>query len=193
MIICNENDSAVFRKIQMVVALLGNLMSQISCNFLLTIFQLSIKIERWRFIKMKLGLFCESKRQSWLISEWWSTDQQLVDGHCSFYVVFLLPNWILQVYIVGVPADCAKKRTRIIEDDWAPVWDEEFTYPLTVPELALLRIEVREYDRSEKDDFGGQTCLPVSELKPGFRAVPLYNKKGVKYNSVKLLVRFQFV
>lgn len=104
-----------------------------------------------------------------------------------------MKDFFLQVYIVGVPADCSKKKTRIIADDWAPVWDEEFTFPLTVPELALLRIEVREYDRSEKDDFGGQTCLPVTELKPGIRAIPLYDKKGDKYKSVKLLMRFQFI
>lgn len=103
------------------------------------------------------------------------------------------PDFYTKVYIVGVPADCSKKKTRIIVDDWAPVWDEELTFPLTVPELALLRIEVREYDRSEKDDFGGQTCLPVAELKPGIRAIPLYDKKGDKYKSVKLLMRFQFI
>ncbi|XP_015877401.3 phosphoinositide phospholipase C 6 [Ziziphus jujuba] len=103
------------------------------------------------------------------------------------------PDFYTKVHIFGVPADCAKSKTKIIEDDWAPVWDEEFKFPLTVPELALLRIEVREYDRSEKDDFGGQTCLPVSELKPGIRAVSLYDKKGEKLKSVRLLMRFQFV
>ncbi|KAI7995040.1 Phosphoinositide phospholipase C 6 [Camellia lanceoleosa] len=56
---------------------------------------------------------------------------------------------------------------RIIEDNWIPAWNEEFEFPLTVPELALLRIKVHEYDISEKDDFGGQTCLPVSELRSG--------------------------
>ncbi|PON37567.1 Phosphoinositide phospholipase C family [Parasponia andersonii] len=104
------------------------------------------------------------------------------------------PDFYTKVYIAGVPADCAKKKTKVIDDDWAPVWDEEFTFPLTVPELALLRIEVREHDRSlEKDDFGGQTCLPVSDIKPGIRAVPLYDKKGEKFKSVKLLMRFQFI
>ncbi|KAK9282589.1 hypothetical protein L1049_010806 [Liquidambar formosana] len=103
------------------------------------------------------------------------------------------PDFYTKVYIVGVPADVSKKRTKIIEDDWVPVWDEEFTFPLTVPELALLRIEVREYDMSEKDDFGGQTCLPVSELRSGIRTVPLFDKKGDKLKSVKLLMRFQFV
>ncbi|KAG8490434.1 hypothetical protein CXB51_013641 [Gossypium anomalum] len=95
----------------------------------------------------------------------------------------------LKIYIVGVPADEAKKKTKIIEDDWCPVWDEEFSFPLTVPELALLRIEVREYDMSEKDDFGGQTCLPVPELRTGFRSVPLHDKKGVKHKNVRLLMR----
>ncbi|PIN03379.1 Phosphoinositide-specific phospholipase C [Handroanthus impetiginosus] len=102
------------------------------------------------------------------------------------------PDFYTKIYILGVPADNAKRKTRIIEDDWAPYWDQEFTFPLRVPELALLRIEVREYDRSDKDDFGGQTCLPVSELRPGFRAVPLYDKKGQKFKSVRLLMKFQF-
>lgn len=98
----------------------------------------------------------------------------------------------MQIYITGVAADVAKKKTRIIEDEWSPNWDEDFSFPLTVPELALLRIEVKEYDRSEKDDFGGQTCFPVSELRPGIRAVPLYDKKGQKFKSVRLLMRFHF-
>ncbi|CAH2058661.1 unnamed protein product [Thlaspi arvense] len=102
------------------------------------------------------------------------------------------PDFYTKMFIVGVPADNAKSKTRIIEDNWYPIWDEEFSFPLTVPELALLRIEVREYDMSEKDDFGGQTCLPVSELRPGIRSVPLYDKKGEKMKSVRLLMRFIF-
>lgn len=91
-----------------------------------------------------------------------------------------------------MPLDAAKCKTRIIEDDWAPYWDQEFTFPLRIPELALLRIEVREHDRSDKDDFGGQACLLVSELRPGIRAVPLYDRKGRKFKSVRLLMRFRF-
>lgn len=99
----------------------------------------------------------------------------------------------MQIGIAGVPADTVMKKSKTLEDNWIPTWEEEFEFPLTVPELALLRIEVHEYDMSEKDDFGGQTCLPISELRKGIRAVPLYNRKGVKYNSVKLLMRFDFV
>nr|GMD02078.1 phosphoinositide phospholipase C 6-like isoform X2 [Ipomoea batatas] len=116
-----------------------------------------------------------------------------LDFSHTHFDAFSPPDFYTKLFIVGAPADCAKRKTRIIEDDWGPIWGEEFEFPLTVPELALLRIEVREYDMSEKDDFGGQTCLPVSELRPGIRSVPLHDKKGEKYKSVRLLMRFQFM
>ncbi|GLT78947.1 hypothetical protein SLA2020_504640 [Shorea laevis] len=103
------------------------------------------------------------------------------------------PDFYAKVEIAGVPADCVMKKTKTIKDNWVPVWNEAFEFPLTVPELALLRIEVNEYDMSYKDDFGGQTCLPVSELRRGIRAVPLFNLEGAKYKSVKLLMRFDFL
>ncbi|KAK9189521.1 hypothetical protein WN943_018119 [Citrus x changshan-huyou] len=103
------------------------------------------------------------------------------------------PDFYARVGIAGVPADTVMKKTKTLEDNWIPSWNEEFEFPLSVPELALLRIEVHEYDMSEKDDFGGQTCLPVSELKQGIRAVPLHDHKGERYKSVKLLMRFEFI
>ncbi|KAG5582335.1 hypothetical protein H5410_052962 [Solanum commersonii] len=103
------------------------------------------------------------------------------------------PDFYVKIGIAGVAADSRVKKTKAIEDNWIPIWNDEFEFPLTVPELALLRVEVHEYDMSEIDDFGGQTCIPVSELRTGIRAVPIYNEKGEKYLSVKLLMRFEFV
>ncbi|TKY56864.1 Phosphoinositide phospholipase C 6 [Spatholobus suberectus] len=77
------------------------------------------------------------------------------------------PDFYAKVRIVGMPADVAKKKTKVMMDNWFPVWDEEFEFRLTVPELALLLIQVKDKDPG-KDDFAGQTCLPVSELKLGF-------------------------
>lgn len=99
--------------------------------------------------------------------------------------------YLAQVGIAGVPADSIMQSTEPIEDEWEPVWNMEFVFPLTVPELALLRIEVMEYDTTKAHDFAGQTCLPVSELRSGIRMVPLYNRKGEKYKSVRLLMRFK--
>ncbi|KAJ4725581.1 Phosphoinositide phospholipase C [Melia azedarach] len=113
-----------------------------------------------------------------------------LDFKQTHFDLYSPPDFYCRVGIAGVPADSIMKKTRTKEDNWTPVWEEEFTFPLTVPELALLRIEVHEYDMSEKDDFAGQTCLPVSELTPGIRAVPLFDRKGEKLHSVRLLMRF---
>ncbi|RAL40710.1 hypothetical protein DM860_008408 [Cuscuta australis] len=115
------------------------------------------------------------------------------DFHKKDFEVFSKPDFYVRVGIVGVPADSKMKKTETVDDNWRPVWDEEFQFPLTVPELALLQIVVNEHDMSEKDDFGGQTCLPISELQRGVRAVPLHDRDGVKFGSVKLLMHFDFV
>ncbi|XP_042481966.1 phosphoinositide phospholipase C 2-like isoform X2 [Macadamia integrifolia] len=115
-----------------------------------------------------------------------------LDFHHTHFDICSPPDFYTKVGIAGVRADTAMKETRTIEDDWTPIWDEDFEFPLTVPELALLQIEVHESDMSGKDDFGGQTCLPVSELRTGIRAVPLHDSMGEKYNNVKLLMRFEF-
>ncbi|CAA7032301.1 unnamed protein product [Microthlaspi erraticum] len=103
------------------------------------------------------------------------------------------PNFYTRVGITGVRADKVMKKTKKEDNTWEPLWDEEFEFQLTVPELALLRIEVHDYNMPEKDDFSGQTCLPVAELRQGIRSVPLYDRKGERLVSVTLLMRFQFV
>ncbi|KAI3757854.1 hypothetical protein L6452_05397 [Arctium lappa] len=98
------------------------------------------------------------------------------------------PDFYARIGIAGVAADSVMKKTKMVEDSWNPAWNEEFEFCLTVPELALLRIEVHEYDMSEKDDFAGQTCLPVTELSKGIRSIPLYSQSGDIFQSVKLLM-----
>lgn len=115
------------------------------------------------------------------------------DFHHTYFDTYSPPDFYARVGIAGVPADNVMKKTKTLDDNWIPNWDEVFVFPLTVPELALLRIEVHEHDTSEQDDFAGQTCLPVSELRQGIRAVPLHTRKGERYKSVKLLMRFEFV
>ncbi|KAG0490493.1 hypothetical protein HPP92_007356 [Vanilla planifolia] len=120
-------------------------------------------------------------------------DGWLVDFKRTHFDNYSPPDFYVRVGIAGVPADCKMEKTRIIEDEWCPTWNQEFTFPLMVPELALLRIEVHEYDMSDKDDFAGQTCLPVSELRPGIRCVPLCSRKGIQYKSARLLMGFSFI
>ncbi|XP_027368438.1 phosphoinositide phospholipase C 2-like [Abrus precatorius] len=111
----------------------------------------------------------------------------------THFDIYSPPDFRVQIGIHGVPDDTDTKYTRTIEDDWVPVWNEMFSFPLTVPELALLYIKVIERDFSGRHDFGGQTCLPVSELREGIRAVRLCNRKGEPYKSVRLLIQLHFV
>ncbi|KAG5603079.1 hypothetical protein H5410_034449 [Solanum commersonii] len=117
------------------------------------------------------------------------------DFHFRHFDYCSPPDFYVRVGMVGVPADANKMRkTKTVNDQWIPIWNEneEFEFPIRVPELALLRIDVKDYDPSGEDEFAGQTCLPVSELRTGIRCVPLYNRRGDVYRSVKLLMRFDF-
>ncbi|CAK9137004.1 unnamed protein product [Ilex paraguariensis] len=115
------------------------------------------------------------------------------DFHHTHFDLYSPPDFYTRVGIAGVPADTRMMETTAIEDQWIPVWDKVFEFPLTVPELALLRIEVMEYDTSKTPDFGGQTCLPLAELRTGIRCVPLHDQKGERFKSVRLLMGFRFI
>lgn len=48
-----------------------------------------------------------------------------------------------------------------------PWWDTEFEFEVAVPELALVRFVVEDYDASSKNDFVGQSTIPLNSLKQG--------------------------
>ncbi|KAG6607309.1 Phosphoinositide phospholipase C 2, partial [Cucurbita argyrosperma subsp. sororia] len=121
------------------------------------------------------------------MGEGWNSEFGL--SHFDFYSP---PDLYVQIGIVGVRDDTTTERTATIQDQWVPVWNAKFSFSISTPELALLRVIVRDHDTSGKDDFAGQTCLPVKELRSGIRAVPLYSKRGEKYKHVKLLMSFEF-
>lgn len=104
---------------------------------------------------------------------------------------FSPPDFYTRVGIAGVGADTVMKRTATIDDNWVPEWKEEFEFDLRVPELAVLRVEVHEENKGTRDDFAGQTCMPISELKPGYRVLALCDEKGNELELVKLLLHFQ--
>ena len=97
---------------------------------------------------------------------------------------------LFQIGIAGIPLDTTSYRTETDADEWFPVWDKEFVFPLRVPELALLYITVKDYDSNTQNDFAGQTCLPLSEIRPGIRAVRLHDRAGEVLKHARLLVRF---
>lgn len=104
---------------------------------------------------------------------------------------FSAPDFYARAGIAGIEADTGMKRSATIDDNWVPIWNAEFEFDLRVPELAVLRLEVHEDDKTGRDDFAGQMCVPVSELKPGYRVVALHDEKGDEMELVKLLLKFE--
>ncbi|KAG7559964.1 Phospholipase C phosphatidylinositol-specific Y domain [Arabidopsis thaliana x Arabidopsis arenosa] len=102
------------------------------------------------------------------------------------------PDLYVRISIAGVPHDEKITKTIVKYNEWKPTWGQEFTFPLTYPDLALISFEVYDYELSTADEFCGQTCLPVSELIEGIRAVPLYDERGEACSSTMLLTRFKW-
>lgn len=93
------------------------------------------------------------------------------------------------IEIHGVQQDNNKKQTKVIENNgFNPNWNEEFTFDIEVPALALVRFVVEDFDMSTKNDFIGQYTLPFTSLKQGYRHIHLLTKNGDPYSSSTLFV-----
>ncbi|RVE61586.1 hypothetical protein OJAV_G00172320 [Oryzias javanicus] len=96
---------------------------------------------------------------------------------------------LVKVEIYGVPEDVAVKETEAIDNNgFNPSWNESFQFGVSVPELALVRFVIEDYDSSSSNEFVAQYTLPFTSLKMGYRHVPLLNKNGDLIPSAGLFV-----
>ncbi|NXS61270.1 PLCD4 phosphodiesterase, partial [Brachypteracias leptosomus] len=124
---------------------------------------------------------------------------------------------LVRVEIHGVPADQARQETKYIENNgephWGtrdlrglllalphppsaccsspgfnPRWDETLQFQLHVPELALVRFVVEDYDKTSRNDFVGQFTLAFANIKPGYRHIHLLSKDGTSIPPSSLFV-----
>ncbi|KAJ8410733.1 hypothetical protein AAFF_G00186900 [Aldrovandia affinis] len=79
----------------------------------------------------------------------------------------------VEVEIIGLPVDCCKEQTRVVDDNgFNPVWEETLSFTLHMAELALVRFLVWDHDPIGRD-FVGQRTVAFSSLMPGYRHVYL--------------------
>ncbi|XP_049605446.1 1-phosphatidylinositol 4,5-bisphosphate phosphodiesterase delta-1a isoform X1 [Syngnathus scovelli] len=101
---------------------------------------------------------------------------------------------LVRLEIYGVWADNATKETHYIDNNgFNPMWNERFQFDIHVPELAILRVVVEDYDATSANDLIGQYCLPLTCVQNGYRHVPLLNKNGDLISSAGLFVHIMLL
>ncbi|KAI1899454.1 hypothetical protein AGOR_G00061960 [Albula goreensis] len=96
---------------------------------------------------------------------------------------------LVRVEIHGVPMDQAKQETRYIDNNgFNPVWYDNLQFTIHVPELALVRFVVEDYDKTSKNDFVGQYTLPFTCIQQGYRHIHLLSKDGTSIPPASLFV-----
>ncbi|XP_060920121.1 1-phosphatidylinositol 4,5-bisphosphate phosphodiesterase delta-1a isoform X1 [Labrus mixtus] len=101
---------------------------------------------------------------------------------------------LVRVEIFGVPADNGSKETHYIENNgFNPMWNEKFHFDIHVPELAMVRFVVEDYDSTSQNDLIGQYCLPLTSVQNGYRHVPLLTKRGDIISSAGLFVHLMLI
>ncbi|XP_028989038.1 1-phosphatidylinositol 4,5-bisphosphate phosphodiesterase delta-3-A-like [Betta splendens] len=93
------------------------------------------------------------------------------------------------VEVHGVPIDNDKKKTHYVENNgFNPRWDCTFNFTVHVPDLALVRFMVEDYDYTSRNDFLGQCTLPFTSLRTGYRHVRLLKLDGSSLSPASLFV-----
>ncbi|XP_041953686.1 1-phosphatidylinositol 4,5-bisphosphate phosphodiesterase eta-2a isoform X2 [Alosa sapidissima] len=79
----------------------------------------------------------------------------------------------VEVEVIGLPVDCCKEQTRVVDDNgFNPMWEETLVFTLSMPELALIRFLVWDHDPIGQD-FIGQRTIAFNSMMPGYRHVYL--------------------
>ncbi|XP_058428749.1 1-phosphatidylinositol 4,5-bisphosphate phosphodiesterase eta-2 isoform X2 [Marmota monax] len=79
----------------------------------------------------------------------------------------------VEVEVIGLPVDCSKEQTRVVDDNgFNPMWEETLVFTVHMPEIALVRFLVWDHDPIGRD-FIGQRTLAFSSMLPGYRHVYL--------------------
>lgn len=96
---------------------------------------------------------------------------------------------LVRVEIYGVPRDQSRGETGYINNNgFNPVWNEPLNFVVQVPDLALVRFVVEDYDKASRNDFIGQFTLPFTSLQPGYRHVHLLSKDGTPIPPASIFV-----
>lgn len=105
---------------------------------------------------------------------------------------FQIIDPFVEVEIIGLPMDCSKQQTRVVDDNGAPactlqrsvtaewtacnvygcrlgfnpMWEETLVFNIQMPQVALVRFQVWDHDPIGQD-FIGQRTIALTSMMPG--------------------------
>lgn len=99
----------------------------------------------------------------------------IVSGQYVSVTNFVTSTYV-EVELVGIPIDCAKHKTKVIQNNALnPIWNEKFCFQVMFKDLAFLRFGVIE---ASSHHVIAQRVIPLKCLRPGYRHVRLRSCKN---------------
>ncbi|XP_047729461.1 1-phosphatidylinositol 4,5-bisphosphate phosphodiesterase delta-4 isoform X2 [Prionailurus viverrinus] len=96
---------------------------------------------------------------------------------------------LVRVEIFGVRPDTTRQETSYVENNgFNPYWGQTLCFRVLVPELALLRFVVNDYNWKTRHDFIGQYTLPWTCMQQGYRHIHLLSKDGTSLHPASIFV-----
>jgi len=73
-----------------------------------------------------------------------------------------------------------------------PMFDEEHTFTVRLPQLAFLEFRVKDHSRTGSDKLIGAYCCPLTLIQQGYRRVPLSTYGGKDLSPASLLIKINW-
>jgi hypothetical protein len=98
----------------------------------------------------------------------------------------------VKIMVYGPDPDCHYIRTQpVINNGFNPVWNEQCELDIHHMDLSMLRLGVYDKNNMEKDAFLCENVLPINQLRPGLRCVPLRSTAATVIEACHLLVKIE--
>ncbi|XP_076173797.1 1-phosphatidylinositol 4,5-bisphosphate phosphodiesterase epsilon-1 isoform X3 [Ptiloglossa arizonensis] len=99
----------------------------------------------------------------------------IVSGQYVSPTNFVASTYV-EVELVGIPIDCAKHKTKMIQNNALnPIWNEKFCFQVMFKDLVFLRFGIVE---ASSHHLIAQRVIPLKCLRPGYRHVRLRSCKN---------------
>nr|XP_012595709.1 1-phosphatidylinositol 4,5-bisphosphate phosphodiesterase delta-4 isoform X1 [Microcebus murinus]XP_020143785.1 1-phosphatidylinositol 4,5-bisphosphate phosphodiesterase delta-4 isoform X1 [Microcebus murinus]XP_020143786.1 1-phosphatidylinositol 4,5-bisphosphate phosphodiesterase delta-4 isoform X1 [Microcebus murinus]XP_020143787.1 1-phosphatidylinositol 4,5-bisphosphate phosphodiesterase delta-4 isoform X1 [Microcebus murinus]XP_020143788.1 1-phosphatidylinositol 4,5-bisphosphate phosphod len=96
---------------------------------------------------------------------------------------------LVRVQIFGVRPDTTRQETNYVQNNgFNPHWGQTLCFRVLVPELAMVRFVVKDYDWKSRNDFIGQYTLPWTCIQQGYRHIHLLSKDGTSLHPASIFV-----